>query len=259
MIMTDGVVDAEGVRLHYRDSGGADVLGSPVVLVHGMGGDGHTWDAFARTLVRRGRRVVVPDLRGHGRSGRARSYLFGEFGDDLEALLDHLSLTRVDLVGHSLGGHAATLVAQRRPTTVRKLVVEEAPLPIRPGDETPSITTKFPSARELLHATTSVIRHPRAVLAFDRSMTSSALTQFRAPDPLWWEALAHMESDVLLVVGGPTGMVDRARLEAMTALVPRSRVVAVDSGHSVHRDRFAEFDAAVGPFLAEHQETPRAL
>lgn len=250
MNMTDGVVDVDGVLLHYRDSGGEDVLGVPVVLVHGMGGDGGTWNTFARRLVRRGRRVVIPDLRGHGRSGRAPSYLFEEFGRDIEALIDHLSLSRVDIVGHSLGGHAATLVAQRRSAVVRKLVVEEAPLPIRPGDAAPSIATRFPSARELLHATTSAIRHPRAVLAFDRSMTSSALAQFRAPDARWWEALGDIDADVLLVVGGPTGMVDRTRLAAMTARLARSRVVAVDSGHSVHRDRADDFDAAVGPFLA---------
>ncbi|MGB6182963.1 MAG: alpha/beta hydrolase [Rhodococcus sp. (in: high G+C Gram-positive bacteria)] len=248
--MTDGVVEADGVRLHYRDSGGHDVLGVPVILVHGMGGDGHTWDALARTLIRRGRRVVVLDLRGHGRSGRATRYLFEDFGLDIEALLDHLKLTRVDMVGHSLGGHAATLVAQRRPDVVRKLVLEEAPLPIRPGDPPPTITTKLPSARELLHATTSAIRHPRAAIAFDRSMMSSALAQFRAPDGRWWDALSGIDADVLVVVGGPTGMVDRGRLDAMTALVPTSRVIAVDSGHSVHRDRFREFEAAVGPFLS---------
>ncbi|WP_342216437.1 alpha/beta fold hydrolase, partial [Nocardia cyriacigeorgica] len=46
----------------------------------GRGGDGHTWDRFARDLVRAGRRVIIPDLRGHGRSAHSESYLFGEFG-----------------------------------------------------------------------------------------------------------------------------------------------------------------------------------
>lgn len=59
-----------------------------------------------------------------------------------------------------------------------------------------------------------------------------------------------MTADVLLVVGGPTGMVDRERLAAAVGDLARSRVVVVDSGHSVHRDRFEEFRTAVEPFLA---------
>jgi esterase len=120
---------AGGVQISYRDSGSHPSVADlpPVVLVHGMGGDSGTWDKFARTLRSRNRRVVSVDLRGHGRSARASSYLFEEFADDVMDVCDHLELEQVDLVGHSLGGHAASLIAQKRPTAVRKLVIEEAP------------------------------------------------------------------------------------------------------------------------------------
>ncbi|MFD4292056.1 alpha/beta fold hydrolase [Rhodococcus sp. NPDC058505] len=236
-----------GVDIHYRDTGGADP--APVLLVHGMGGDGRTWDRFTRTLIGRGRRVVAADLRGHGRSAHAPSYLFREFGADLLALCDHLALDRVDIVGHSLGGHAASLVAQSRPALVRRLVLEEAPVPLRPGEQMGPLARHLPSPVELWHAATSMVRSPRATLAFDRSMTGGMLTQFHAPHPDWWEALPSITASTLLVTGGPRGMVDPARLAAALAAIPDSRTVTIEVGHSVHRDRHREFATTVGRFL----------
>ncbi|SEC04185.1 alpha/beta fold hydrolase [Rhodococcus koreensis] len=248
-----------GIEIAYRDSGEPSVAGSadvppvPVVLVHGMGGDGGTWHRFARALVARGRRVLVPDLRGHGRSARAASYQFEEFGADVVEVCDNLGLTRVDLVGHSLGGHAASLAAQARPGLVRRLVIEEAPLPLRPGDPEQVFANRLPSLPELWHATTSVIRHPRAVFAFDRSMTGSAIEQFRRPDPLWWDRLPGIEADTLILRGGPGGMVDPHKLESAVAAIPKCRVVVFPGGHSIHRDRYGEFAAQVLPFLMQPQ------
>ncbi|WP_084534912.1 alpha/beta fold hydrolase [Nocardia yamanashiensis] len=237
-------------RIAYRDSGaGTGHSGPPVVLVHGMGGDGHTWDRFAARLVRRGRRVIIPDLRGHGRSGHADSYLFPEFGSDVLRLCERLGLGRVDLVGHSLGGYAVSWVAMQRPELVRRLVIEEQPLPLRSGDEQVTFTRRLPSVPELWHATTSLLRHPRAVLAFDRTMTGTALEQFRKPYPEWWEGLAEISAPTLFLRGGPGGMVDPVKLELLCAALPDCTVRAFTCGHSIHRDRYPEFEAAVLPFL----------
>jgi esterase len=245
--MTATKVTLRGVGIAYRDSGGIDPI--PVVLVHGMGGDGHTWDHFARSLIHRNRRVIIPDLRGHGRSEHTSSYLFDEFGDDVARLCESLALTKVDLVGHSLGGYAVSRVAANDPDLVRRLVVEECPLPLRPGDTPTSMTGRFPSPPELWHAASSVVRHPRTVLAFDRSMTKSALTQFRKPNPQWWEQLSDITASTLILYGGAGGMVDPVKLEAVTAAMADCRALRFKSGHSIHRDRAGDFEAAVLPFL----------
>lgn len=247
-------VELDGVEIAYRTfspAGGADVsTGVPVVLVHGMGGDGKTWHRFASTLTRHGRHVVAVDLRGHGRSAHTPTYEFDSFAADLSALIDHLELDEVDLVGHSLGGYAVSVVAQRRPQTVRRLVIEELPIPIRSGDAPPNLTGRLPSISELWHAGTSVIRHPRAVLAFDRSMTAPALQQFRRPNPQWWNSLPHICAPTLILRGGPGGMVDPVRLESMTAQIPNCRVETFPTGHSIHRDGYRRFEAVVLPFLS---------
>ncbi|WP_070377905.1 alpha/beta fold hydrolase [Rhodococcus sp. WMMA185] len=244
-----------GIDIAYWDSydlpssNSADVHPVPVVLVHGMGGDGGTWDRFARALIGSGRRVIVLDLRGHGRSARAASYLFEDFGADLVELCDNLDMDRVDFVGHSLGGHAASLAAQARPALVRRMAIEEAPLPLRPGDPVQIFAHKLPSPTELWHATTSLIRHPRAAFAFDRSMTASALEQFRRPNPLWWNRLSQIEAETLILRGGSGGMVDPHRLESAVAAIPKCRVVVFPGGHSIHRDRYDDFAGVTIPFL----------
>ncbi|MCM6776202.1 alpha/beta hydrolase [Nocardia sp. CDC159] len=246
-------VPLNGVLIAYRDSGPATVdhprSDVPVVLVHGMGGDGHTWDRFARRLVRLGRRVIIPDLRGHGRSAHTESYRFEEFGADVLRLCDRLELTAVDLVGHSLGGYAVSCVAIERPGLVRRLVIEEQPLPLRSGDEQLTLTRRLPTPPELWHATSSLLRHPRAVLAFDRSMTRIALEQFRKPNPEWWERLSEITAPTLMLRGGPGGMVDPEKLEVFRTSVADCAVEAFACGHSIHRDRYRQFAAAVLPFL----------
>ncbi|MEU2041304.1 alpha/beta fold hydrolase [Nocardia niwae] len=245
-----GQVTFGDVRIAYRDSGVGAVSDIPVMLVHGMGGDGHTWDRFARVLVRSGRRVIIPDLRGHGHSSHTDSYLFDDFGDDLLRLCDQLELPAVDLVGHSLGGYAVSRVAQDRPELVRRLVMEECPLPLQSGAEEVHLTRRFPTVPELWHATSSLVRHPRAVLAFDRSMTKTALEQFRKPNPEWWDRLSDITAPTLVLCGGPGGMVDPEKLTVLQAGLADCTVTTFTCGHSIHRDRYWEFAAAVRPFLA---------
>nr|WP_296777686.1 alpha/beta hydrolase [Rhodococcus sp. (in: high G+C Gram-positive bacteria)] len=241
------VLDVAGVAIAYRDTGGGNDV--PVVLVHGMGGDAGTWDRFAAALTAADRRVISVDLRGHGRSAHTADYSFDSFGADVAAVVDHLGLQSVDLVGHSLGGYAVSVVAQDRPNLVRSLVLEEMPIPIRPGDEPPNLTGRLPSLTELIHAGTSVVRHPRAVFAFDRSMTKTALAQFRRPNARWWDNLPNITAPTLVLRGGPGGMVDLRRLDSMVRDIEDCTVVPFDSGHSIHRDKYRDFEAAVLPFL----------
>lgn len=253
MIMETTVLTAapNGVAITYRDTSPRVVSHPvPVLLVHGMGGDGRTWARFTRALTGAGRRVLAVDLRGHGRSARAASYRFAEFAADIEGLCAHLGLSTVDLVGHSLGGHAGSLVAQKHPDLVRRLVLEEAPLPLRSGDPRPEIPAHRPTLAELWYAANSMVLNPRAVFAFDRSMTESVIAQFHTPNPDWWQAVPGIRARTLLLRGvRPGSMVDPNLLAETLSLLPDGGVREVACGHSIHRDRSREFAAAVLPFL----------
>jgi pimeloyl-ACP methyl ester carboxylesterase len=78
---------------------GSDVL----LLVHGMGANGAIWDPFLAVAADKWKgRVVVPDLRGHGRSTHHSNYSFGTMASDLVGLVQ--SGDTVSIIGHSLGG-----------------------------------------------------------------------------------------------------------------------------------------------------------
>src|ERR1700744_6422890 len=95
-----------GVGLGWREAGDG---GRPVVLLHGLFGDGATLAGtpLAQALVAGGHRVILPDLRGHGDSGRPHDPACSRpavAADALLALVAHLRLDDYDLAGYSLGG-----------------------------------------------------------------------------------------------------------------------------------------------------------
>lgn len=96
----------------------------PLVLVHGMVADATFWRSTVRALGGR-HRLIIPELRGHGRSGPAADgdYSIAACASDLEAVLDAFALPRVVLVGHSFGASVAIELASRFPDRVAALVV----------------------------------------------------------------------------------------------------------------------------------------
>ena len=88
------------IALHYEDHG----TGRPVVLIHGYPVNGNSWEKQERVLLGAGHRVITYDRRGFGRSAQpAVGYDYDTFAADLDALLNHLDLTEVVLVGFSMG------------------------------------------------------------------------------------------------------------------------------------------------------------
>jgi len=104
----------------YRFAG---VEPRPVVLLHGWGDSGATWQFVVDQLDPR-HTVLAFDARGFGRSQwAADGYWFADYLADLDALLDRLVPgVAVDLVGHSMGGNVAMLYAGIRPQRVRRLI-----------------------------------------------------------------------------------------------------------------------------------------
>jgi 3-oxoadipate enol-lactonase len=96
-----------------------------LVLLHGATLDHHAWDPQVDALNSR-YRLVVPDLRDHGASTRSRRFTFDEAVADIVALLDHLDLRDIGLVGLSLGGNIAQEIVHRDPRRIAALVIADA-------------------------------------------------------------------------------------------------------------------------------------
>ncbi|HEY6007757.1 MAG TPA: alpha/beta hydrolase, partial [Geobacteraceae bacterium] len=90
------------VRLHYGETG----TGPPLVFVHGWAMSGRVWH-FQEQAFRAGRRVVLPDLRGHGLSGDGEDFGIERLAADLAALWEELDLCDGVFVGWSLGAQVA--------------------------------------------------------------------------------------------------------------------------------------------------------
>lgn len=123
---------SDGVRLVAHDSGGP---GAPVMLLHGLAGHSGEWDPTVEWM-REQYRVVALDQRGHGASEhRPADVSRAAYVADVVAVIGELGLENPILVGQSLGGHTAMLVAAARPDLVRALVMIEA----GPADPSPDI------------------------------------------------------------------------------------------------------------------------
>jgi pimeloyl-ACP methyl ester carboxylesterase len=118
----------DGVEIAFATWGAPGGTSPPVVLHHGFVADGHSnWvlTGVVDALREAGRRVVVPDARGHGQSGKPqepRFYGEARMAHDLACLTERLGSEQIDLVGYSMGAVVALLYASRH-GGVRRLVV----------------------------------------------------------------------------------------------------------------------------------------
>jgi abhydrolase domain-containing protein 6 len=121
--LQERVVDLKSATLRYLVRDGE---GPTLVLVHGFGGAGSNWDALVPHLDPR-RRLIVPDLPGHGRSSPLPAVPgLGPFAERLALLLDREQAWPVVAIGHSMGALVALRLARQRPDGVAALVLAAA-------------------------------------------------------------------------------------------------------------------------------------
>ncbi len=127
----EGAVRVDGLRLHYATWGPRGA--PPLLLLHGGAANSHWWDWVAPRLAG-DFRVLALDFPGHGKSEPPRPprYRMEDFVRAVVGFADALGIGRPDLVGHSMGGKVAMLIAARQPRRVGSLIVV---------DGTPNIST----------------------------------------------------------------------------------------------------------------------
>lgn len=127
---TPAYADVNGLHLYYETFEAAGGIGTasnpPLILLHGGLGSGEMFGPLLPALAE-GRRLVVPDLQGHGRTADIdRPIDIQLMAEDIAALIHRLALPKVDVLGYSLGGGVALFLAARHPDLVRRAIIVSA-------------------------------------------------------------------------------------------------------------------------------------
>jgi pimeloyl-ACP methyl ester carboxylesterase len=243
------VVQANGIALHVQEIPPVGPQTGTAVLIHGMAGDNMaSWYlTLAHPLAGAGMRVLLYDLRGHGRSERpATGYALDDFVDDLASLVDGWGVDGpIHLFGNSFGGTVAFGYAARCPERVAGIVAIDSAAPTAAWFG--RMARRLGQAATFQGAGGRRLRDIRGLLA-DTSL-SDELPTSPLPDP---SAFAAVTCPVLCLYGGNSQV---HQLAAQTErLLPQTRSVVLDGAkHNLLVDRTGQVAEHVLPWLRETQ------
>ena len=273
----------DGLSLHFRDYPGSGER-LPVICLHGLTRNARDFEALAPHIAAQGRRVLVPEMRGRGRSAYApdpASYAVPTYVGDLLALLEQEAIERFVSIGTSMGGLMIMGLAASQPERIAAIVLNDVGPVVEPAGlekikayvgQGRSFPTWMHAARALaeLHGET----HPGYALedwlamakrtmvlvgsgriAFDYDMKIAepilAADEAAVPPDLWPMLRALAGKPAVLVRGERSAILSAATLAEMAAALPGARTVTVPAtGHAPTLDE-PEVRAAIDAMLQE--------
>ena len=258
-IWTNGSCQANGIDIHYLRTGGNK---PPLVLLHGLTGSGACWIPLARAFEEE-YDVVMPDARGHGNSSApVDGYRYEDHANDAVGLIQGLELVAPVLLGHSMGGMTAAVIASRTGTAIRAVILVDPTFlsPERQREVYESDVVE--QHRRLLRSNKRDVvaqlreRHPRRspelieLLAEARLQTRlQAFDVLTPPNPPYRELVSGFDVPSLLAIGDK-GVVSLETARELQNLNPQLRVEQIrDAGHGLPYDRPDRLQAAVRSFL----------
>ena len=232
-------------------------------MLHGLTANGACWSAVAHAM-QADYDVIMPDARGHGKSSAPEhGYRYEDHANDVVGLTAALRLSPAILIGHSMGGLVAAVVASRAPGLVRGLILAdptflspEVQRAVRDSDVADQHQrTLSMSLDEVVAEARS--RHPERSLdtieriARARLQTSlGAFDVLTPPNPDYRQVVRAIEVPSLLVMGGPGGVVSPEVAAELQRINVRLQVEQIpEAGHGLHYDQPGRFAVVVKAFL----------
>lgn len=259
---------ADGTPLFVQQRG----EGHPLILLHGLGSHSGWLDADLHHLAGT-RRVIAPDSRGHGRSGRPANFTLADHVSDVLAVMDALGIPQADVMGTSMGSYVAQALATTHPERVSRLVLVvpkasgqtsgTAALMARHKDElrdlTPQEVQAFLLERMFAPGTPQAIRAEVARRTADDHAAGLAQTPGQAEAARralerfdFRPGLPHVSAPTLILSGAHDPLNPPPAGAEIAALLPHARQeVLAHSGHFPALEEAGRYRALVDAFLGE--------
>ncbi len=225
----------------------------PVVIAHGLFGSARNWGAIARALAT-DRAVIAVDLRNHGQSAWDDSHTYPDLAADLAEVLEAEG-TPADLIGHSMGGKAAMVLALIRPDLVRRLaVIDIAPMAYghtqqgyidaMRGLDLTGLSSRAEADRQLSAAVPDPGVRGFLLQSLDlradppRWRLNLDALEMNMPAILGWPAPeGQFERPALFLAGGASDYVQPEHRPAIRAAFPAARIARIPgAGHWLHAE-----------------------
>jgi pimeloyl-ACP methyl ester carboxylesterase len=219
---------SDGIRLAFIDEGAGD----PVLLIHGFASSARTnWvePGWVSLLTRSGFRVIAVDNRGHGGSDKLYDralYSAPLMAEDARRLLDHLGISRADVMGYSMGARITAFLSLAHPGRVRSAIFGGLG-----GNMIRPMAGTGPIAAALEASSIDEVKNPtaRTFRAF-AERTHSDLKALAAcirgsRDPITREMVASLACPVLVATG--TDDVIGGQAEELAALIPGAQALPI--------------------------------
>ena len=241
----------------------------PLLIAHGLFGSARNWGVIARRLSDT-REVVAVDMRNHGDSPWTQSHGYPDLAADLAEVIGAAMTVPADVLGHSMGGKAAMVLALSRPDLVRRLIVADI-APVAYGhSQQPQIDAM---RRVDLGRIANRAGAEAMMQAASPEIAAFLLQSLDLANWRWKLNLDVLEAEMGRITGWPTvggsfpgpalfltgaesSYVRAEHRATIRALFPRARFVAIPgAGHWLHADRPRETEAAIGAFLDEADQS----
>lgn len=233
----------------------------PLLIVHGLFGSARNWGVIARRLSA-DRQVIAVDMRNHGDSPWHDTHSYADLADDLAAIIPD----RMDVLGHSMGGKAAMMLALTQPDKVRRLIVADiAPVAYGHSQQGP-----IDLMRDVDLATVDSRKDAAAQMGEAEAATKAFLLQsLDLQNRRWMLNIDVLEAQMDQIMGfpdtsatfaGPSLFLHGANSKyvlpehhaAIAARFPQARIQTIaDAGHWLHAEQPAAVIEAVAAFLTE--------
>ena len=236
----------------------------PLLIAHGLYGSGRNWGVIAKRLSD-DRQVIAVDMRNHGESAWTDSHTYADLAADLAEVIAAFG-GKMDVVGHSMGGKSAMMLALQHPEAVNRLVVADI-APVSYSHTQAHFITAMRSVDLASVTRRSDAQAQLAEAGVDAQLQSFFTQSLDIENRAWRlnldvlerdmphilafpEVETHWEGPALFLTGGESDYVKAEDRDRIKTLFPKSRFAKIPgAGHWLHAENPRAFEATVRAFL----------